>query len=216
MHARDVGVRQCRHVGVLYLAYDGADVTKGTADDPTTNTSRIIGASGTISAFLAGDANRAAKLDVITAEVRRALAPFDIDVVTSRPASGAYDMVLLGGRPTDVGLPASYFDIAPSDCNDVDASNVAFEFNYEDHLPITRLAQVYGQQAIAMLADMHGIPTTLLAGDCLCQHPYDTSLCGTQMPCTFHANVKTEAICGPAQMGVDTRQLMLAEFGAHP
>lgn len=128
----------------------------------------------------------------------------------------SHDIVVLGGLPTDVGLPSSFFDVAPSDCNDVEPGNIAFAFKYADQLPITKLAQVYGQQTIAMLADMHGIPPNSVRGDCLCHDLVDIDRCDALMPCTFHPNVNTDAICGPAQTGVNTSAQMLAEFGPHP
>ena len=119
------------HARVLYIAFDGATLTDG-ADDATTNVSSLVSGATAIPAF---DSTVAAPRisatdvhDVVLDRIRSLLAPYALPVTDVRPASGAYTMVVLGGSHGQLGRSAGVAGLAPIDCADTDASDVAFVF----------------------------------------------------------------------------------------
>src|SRR6267142_6748504 len=89
------GPRPASGAHVYFLNFDGQALTSG-ADDPAANRSSLLGTSVTLPAYIAGDVARATKIQAIVSEVDAILAPYDVAVVTTRPASGSYDMLVAG------------------------------------------------------------------------------------------------------------------------
>jgi hypothetical protein len=149
----------------LYVNTEGVDITKCSADDARTNCSTIPPANATIPAFLPGDPNRQQLIDAIVVRVQEKLAPYSIDVVTTRPTSGDYTMAVLGGDVSLVGGLAGSLSIAPGVCDFANHDRVAFEFD--------RGATVgYNDYALSILSDfgaMVGLAGTTTPGDCLCR-----------------------------------------------
>src|SRR5262249_2296770 len=55
-------------------------------------------------------------------------APFNVQVVTSRPASGLYEMSMIGGTPQLVGFPANAAGVALLDCGNQSQTDISFAF----------------------------------------------------------------------------------------
>lgn len=88
---------------LVYLNFDGATLKKVdayTTDAPANTT--VIG-SGTLPPFGGGAQDR----DQVVAVVHELFAAYDVELTLTRPASGDYTMVVIGGRPEHLGQPAT-------------------------------------------------------------------------------------------------------------
>ena len=101
----------------IYLNFDGVTLMRGT-DNASMNMSDLIPDTITVPAYVAtGDASvRQGRIDLIVDYVQRALAPYSVDVVTTRPAAAPYMMMVIGGKPEDFGFPANILSIAGQKC----------------------------------------------------------------------------------------------------
>jgi hypothetical protein len=118
--------RACANGRVVYLAFEGVTLTKAAASDATQNrASWMSNTSGTVPPYHAGQSDRATQIQTIVAGVKARLAGTPIEVVTQRPATGPYVMVVLGGANTDVGTPYTYAT-NEHDCGDGVKSDVGW------------------------------------------------------------------------------------------
>jgi hypothetical protein len=70
-----------------------------------------------------------ARQDVVW-RLQRALAPFNVRVLTERPTSGAYTMCIVGGTPADICQDRpSTLGLAPLDCGNSLETDVVFAFS---------------------------------------------------------------------------------------
>jgi hypothetical protein len=94
----------------IYLNFGGQLVQVGDVDNASQNKSQLITEATTITAFDASAFTNTAPQDEFVAavveQVRAYYEPYDVAVVTERPASGGYAMAVIGGNPQDVGLLA--------------------------------------------------------------------------------------------------------------
>lgn len=192
---------------VLFLQADGQVLTAG-PDDPATNTSQLVSGTTTLPAYRAGDGARAAQVRAIVDEVKAVLAPYDVLVTTTRPASGGYDLVVLGGTATQAGLPAGVLGAAPVDCTGARPHHVGLVFDAATGHDAAR-------QVIGALGLGHAVPASTDAGDCMCvANAKCTALAAA---CTVGGpgtTVDVNAGCGLTT--VDEGGRFLAAFGAHP
>jgi len=135
---------------VLYVNFDGAQITKSSTSDATTNSSFIGG--GTVPPFDGDQATR----DQVVALVTQLYDAYNIQIVTSRPASGDYDMALVGGTPADLGLTYSsnVAGVAPMDCDDKLPRDIAFIFS--DSIKALTSASKYAQRVAETTAHESG------------------------------------------------------------
>lgn len=118
-------VRQTASTGprVLFVNFDGQSLTPTTGwSDAAANTTPI-GKGGTIPPF---QGNR----QTVLTQVRAFFAPFNVEVVATRPSSGAYEMVMVGGKGGDIG-EKPYWGLAALDCNDMHPNSVGFTYGGE-------------------------------------------------------------------------------------
>jgi len=157
----------------LYVNTEGVDIMKCSVDDARTNCSTLLPASATFPAFLPGDPNRQQLIDAIVVRVQDKLAPYSIDVVTTRPTSGEYTMAVLGGDSSLIGAGPGTFAIAPAACDFANHDRVSFEFD-------RGAAVSYNEYALSIVSDFGaivGLAGTTTPGDCLCR--FDG--CGTAL-----------------------------------
>jgi hypothetical protein len=115
---------------IIYLNFDGNGGTLYPMDswpeDSSTNKSQILysGVNQPIPmpkfdpSPYAGQYTEQQAIDTITTAFRGYYAPFNVQIVTSRPATGRYTMCVIGGNPQDVlGSGSGAAGIAPLDCN---------------------------------------------------------------------------------------------------
>jgi len=145
----------------LFLNFEGQTLTAGTSDATANQASWLIRASGNAPRYLAGDPGRDAKIQTIVDGVRGQLALFPITVVTTRPASGEYVMVVLGGQPNQIG---SQFSTAVNalDCTDAQHNDVAWIS--DSATPSQHVINlVIGAVGLGL-----GLTATLDPNDCMC------------------------------------------------
>jgi hypothetical protein len=119
---------------VLFLSFDALTISNGSSN-ARANTSFIVpaGPAVTIPAFdeTQFGVSRADAMAEIAAQVRADFAAFDLELVTARPATGAYTLVAIGGSPALLNLGATVAGIAPVDRNNANRRDVAFVFSEE-------------------------------------------------------------------------------------
>ncbi len=145
----------------VFLNFDGARLTKDYPNDATADISLYVRPPGvTIPPWRDGLPARAASVAAITQRIRGLLAPYDIDVVSTRPAAGTYNMIVFGGQARDL-FGAGTMDMVPgADCApQPDISFVTETATNDD---------VAASLAVGALATTHHIPQTVARGDCLC------------------------------------------------
>jgi hypothetical protein len=122
----DAGVGVCPNGRAVYLHFEGQALTKAASSDATQNyASWMDGDSGTAPRYRDNAMKRDEEIAAIVAGVRAQFATFPIAVVTERPASAPYVMVVFGGDAEDV---QSAYNTATNtlDCGDVNKNDVAW------------------------------------------------------------------------------------------
>ena len=199
---------------VVYLNFGGQGITAGAADDPVNNVSLTATHDGTIRAWQQGFADQKMSEDDITSSLIGVLAPYNIRIVTTRPATPGYDMIVFGGFASaivDGVADDTTFSIAPNDCSTT-SPNVGFIFDvaWLDAIDIA-------DNAVAMIGLVNDIPATVDNGDCMC---FSGSTCDfIAKPCTFGKNAQITTAhpqCENAAGRFDEAARFLMTFGAHP
>lgn len=201
----------------LFLETEGVMVTPG-ADDATTNTSSIPAHAAMLNPWRMGDAQRTTEIAALQAQIAGILAPYDITVTTTRPASGTYhEVIITDAQGIAIGLsgaqPAAM--VLGSTCNAI-AAPVSFVFagafgtTYDQTMldAITRFT-------IAMFGNTGGVPQSNKTGDCMC---YSGSACSGTALCTIGgANTPVNTSLGACGAGatMDEDAAWKAAFGAH-
>jgi hypothetical protein len=123
--ARD-GARAPR---VLFLNLDGVTITSGATSDSAHNRSQIC--SGSFPAFdhTPYGTRRSQVIADLLRRLRGLLGEFAVQLRTTRPASGRYLMLVLGGLPGACGYGSGIGGLAPQDCGDQQRGEVAFIFS---------------------------------------------------------------------------------------
>jgi len=96
----------------LYLNKDGGTLTAGWDDAANGVSSVAMNASGGVVEVPAWEGSTRAWNQVVACAQDR-FAPFDVDLVTRRPTSGDYMMIMVGGLPSMFGYPTSVSGVAP-------------------------------------------------------------------------------------------------------
>ena len=147
----------------VYLNFDGVTLTQAT-DDSRLNQAQVVKFTTTVvPRYMPNDTEpvRQVTIDLITGYVTRALAPYSIDVVTTRPASGDYEMMVLGGDPVALGYQAGMLSIAPGVCDAANRNRVSIEFD----VGIGAIEETYS--VLSDLGAMVGLTATTRACDCM-------------------------------------------------
>jgi hypothetical protein len=123
---------------VLFLNFRGVTLGPG-QDDPEKGTSMIVKRRTTfppfdVSRHWLNTSSTEEAIRIITSTVAGAFQDFGVKVVTERPASGPYTMIVItstDARSVDQD-PAKVQGIAPLDCGDRNPRNIGFAFRIED------------------------------------------------------------------------------------
>jgi hypothetical protein len=160
----------------LFLNFDGQTLTSGTSDATANQASWLNKAQGTAPRYLTNDTGRDAKIQAIADGVRAQLAMFPITVVTTRPASGEYVMVVLGGQANQIG---SQFSTAVNtlDCSDAQHNDVAWISD------IATPSQHVINLVIGAVGLGIGLTATTDPNDCMCG--WGNSCTPTNTACTL-------------------------------
>jgi hypothetical protein len=172
----------CMNGRVVYLNFEGQTLNDAAASDATLNRASWMQInSGTAPKFLANNANRANIIAAITQGVRDGLSQFPVTVVTQRPATGPYVMIVYGGSAQNVG---SNYGMAVNelDCDDSEKSDVAWiSDNYT-----TTLRHV--NTTIGAIGFGLGLTATTDVNDCMCGWANNCNKDHSQ-PCTLGTNI---------------------------
>lgn len=109
----------------VFLNFEGQALQKGPSDAMLNQASWMQNATGMAPPYLAANANRMAVIQNVVSGVTNQLSSFPITVVTTRPTSGNYVMIVFGGQAAQVG---SLYGGAVNqlDCGDTRPNDVAW------------------------------------------------------------------------------------------
>ncbi len=131
---------------IVFVQFDAQAFTKSSSyeDNAVDNVSWIITSSQTIPAFNRYDVGYsgtdAQARSYLINKLNGYAAAFDIEFVTSRPATSPYHMIKVGGTAAAVGEGNSVLGISTLDCGDLMSSNIAFAFSGNGNMSIDGLA----------------------------------------------------------------------------
>lgn len=169
----------------VYLNFEGQALTRNAvASDATQNQASWMNkANGTAPAFRAGSGTRAADIQQITDGMKAALVGLNVNVVTTRPATGPYMMIVFGGTATNVG---SNFGgaVQDLDCGNLVASDVAWVG--DGVTPNQRVINF----ALGAIGFGVGMTATTNTNDCMCG--WDNACNQTTNQCTFGTAINTD------------------------
>ncbi len=194
----------CANGRKLFLEFLGVTLTDDATSDATTNKARwLTSASAVIPPWRQGGANRAAEIQQVIDGVKARLSGTPIEVVTTRPASGPYVMVVLGGAVTARGGTVSTvyaYAVNYHDCGDAIKNDVGW---ISDMTPAaTGLAADAPTSYVADLVVGSvgfglGLDGTTDGNDCLCGW---TTICtdNAGTACTLSSNIASAVTNGGA------------------
>ncbi|MGE0547328.1 MAG: hypothetical protein AB7O24_08885 [Kofleriaceae bacterium] len=189
----------------LFINAEGVTLNAG-ADDAGANTSSIMTTTTTVSPYLAADPQRATKIAAIVGEVQSILAPYDIEITSTRPATGMYEMIVLTDQKgKDFGLDG-VISIIPTSCAPkLSTIGLIFGEPIAQHAVVREIIQRFGSTG--------NVPSTSAPNDCMC----DDSACEWNLsgPCTIGgANTPVSELeqCTQAQT-IDVHAEFLSTYG---
>jgi hypothetical protein len=204
--AADGGLLSGHHT--LFLEFDGVTISPG-KDDPTMNVSTLVNRTSTVTAYQAGDPSRAMSIARIVGHITTILSPYSINVTTTRPAAGPYDMAVIGGSAPEIGVAAGAVGDYPFACDPMMAPYIYFQF---DGFTEERIAA----NVMGMNAFPRGVPITNKPEDCMC---IEDNGCTHNTPCTLGgAGTPIDLANDPCDVGgrttMDENVEFLRVFGA--
>jgi len=177
----------------IYLSFDGELLTKPPGNSPsdaTQNRVRWMGVgSVNLPGYRVGDLDRATKIATITQRIQTALAEFPMEVVTTRPATGPYVMIVFGGNRDQLGTQYSYA-VNDFDCGDAAKSDVAW---VSDVVPFEKV----DDYAIGAVLFGLGLGGTNDPNDCMCGWANGCDQPETTQ-CTLSSSITANPVCSGA------------------
>jgi len=168
----------------VFIAFEGVAITLGDCDDATINCSSLVAdATTNVPPFLMAETNRQTRITAITSMIRDALAPFSIDVVTTRPASGDYWMVVAGGTSDAIAGTANILVAAQPACDAANTKSLALVFERDEQTT----DRTYANTIAGAFGSLVGLVPTTQSGDCMCV----TATCAHSQTCTFGTGTVT-------------------------
>ena len=192
---------------VVYLNFEGQTLQRANVSDATLNRASWLNkASGTATPFQQGVGTRAQIITDITTGVRAALSQFPVTVVTTRPATGPYVMIVYGGNAQDVGSDYG-FAVNELDCNESEKSDVAWISNNYT----TTLRHV--NTTLGAIGFGLGLTATNDVNDCMCGWANGCIKDHSQL-CTLSTNIARDPNAQQTCQGVGATQNEVAAFTA--
>lgn len=189
----DAAAAACPNGRKVYLAFEGVTLTKAATSDSTQNrVSWISDTTAVVPPWHQGSSTRQTDIQTIVTGVRSRLAMTPIEVVTTRPASGPYVMIVLGGQNTNNGgTVGTIYSYATNehDCGDLVNNDVG----WVSDAPSVSYTQDLVVGAIGWGLGLNGTndPT-----DCMCAWANN---CQSQAgACTLSSSIATTTSASPA------------------
>jgi hypothetical protein len=202
----------------LLLAFDDILISPGT-DDATMNTSSLVTDGVVLPRYLDTATDRATRIATIVSTAQAILAPYNIEVTTTRPHVGNYMLLVYTGSSSLIGQPDGITSIFPH-CLTGGPNEVNVGFSFEQNTNDTNpdFTPAYrGSLAAVMVGTTFGIPFTTVDGDCMCF--VDAGCTSDWMnTCTIGgAGTAVDATdsCSGAPATIDENGLFLAALGPH-
>lgn len=178
----------------IFLAFEGITFTSATTSDAALNAASFLAPMATtavIPAWKAATSDRATQIASIVCSMRQSLFTFDVELVTTRPATGDYEMIVFGGQGNDLGYNfgsnTTLTSFAGLDCMNANQRDVAWVAEH----PISNIADASSAAdsasfAVAVLGVGDGLAASKDPRNCMCNisSPEFTS-CDTTTPCSF-------------------------------
>lgn len=182
----------CPNNRKVFLEFNGVTIARAATSDAVNNQASWIGANATIPPWRQGSSTRATDIATVVAGVKSRLAQTPIDVVTTRPATGPYVMIVFGGNNTNNGgnVQTIYGGATNEhDCGDLVKSDVGWVSDG----PSVSYAQDLAVGAIGWGLGLNGTndPT-----DCMCAWANNCS--SASGACTLSASIATTTSASPA------------------
>jgi hypothetical protein len=190
----------------LYLAFEGVTLTLGDCDDAQTNCSSLVAQASTpVPMFLASEGSRATRITTIKNMVQDALAPFSVDVVTTRPSAGDYRMVVVGGTSdTITGVTGALFAAKPV-CDAMNKNSIALVFEQD----VETTDRAYANTIAGAFGSLAGLSEAQAGNDCMC---LGTS-CVHASVCTWGTGVATKPGNSCSRMTQNEHLLLIDAVG---
>ncbi len=182
----------CPNNRKVYLEFNGVTLTRGTPSDATTNTASWISGTATVPPWKQGSSTRTQDIATVVAGVKSRLAMTPIDVVTTRPATGPYVMVVFGGQnQNNGGTVGTIYAGATNehDCGDLVKSDIGWVSDG----PSVSYAQDLAVGAIGWGLGLNG---TNDPADCMCAWANNCN--SASGACTLSASIATTTSASPA------------------
>jgi hypothetical protein len=190
----------------LFVAFEGVTLTLGDCDDAKTNCSSLVAqASTVVPPFLMAETNRATRVATIKGMVQDALSAFSIDVVTTRPATGDYWMVVAGGTSDAiVGRSDALVAMKPV-CDASNRSSIALVFERASETT----DRAYANTLAGAFGSLAGLVPSTNGQDCMC---LATSCAHTQL-CSWGTGVPTVPGNTCSRMTQNEQELLIDAIG---
>ena len=189
----DAPAPACASGRKLYLNFDGVTLNQAAASDSATNKAGwLTNASSAVPPWRQASGTRATEITEVVDGVKARLSTTPIEVVTTRPASGPYVMIVLGGNNTGSGgvVGTQYaFATSKHDCGDTVKSDVGWVSNMNGSTTELVADLVIGAVGWGM-----GLDGTTDTNDCMCG--WASSCTNAAGACTLAANITTAVTLG--------------------
>jgi len=197
---------------VLFLAFDSVALAPG-SDDATVNHAAYASQSVTVPNWRPSATNRAALIEQIACDIRAGLDAFNVRVVTTRPASGGYQMVMFGGNSGNLFQIIGYMSLASQDCTDTIANNIGWVADTAGGITLT--PQETANMALSVVGTYNAADgTTGDSSDCLCDSNVSSCVLSTTARCSYHNGATVDQntkVCQGATQ--DEIALLTARYG---
>jgi hypothetical protein len=189
---QDAAPPACANGRKVFLNFDGVTLTKGATTNAVTNTvAWMTNTSAVVPAYHTGVNGRLTEITSIVDGVKARLSMLPLEVVTTRPTSGSYVMVVMGGNnTTNGGTIGSQYSYATSDhdCGDVVKNDIAWVAD----LPATTYAP---DLVIGSLGWAVGLNGTNDPNGCMCGWANGCAEADT-VACTLSASIASTTSSG--------------------
>lgn len=204
---------------LVFLSFEGQVLSPAATDDALTNKWSLVPDVNPrqLLAWTPGLVDHAAHIKQVADEVSAILSPYDIDVVTVRPAIGPYHMIVYThSQSQDLGFAPNLNVLSKPDCG-TNASQVTVVFQGSETANFPHLAAT---AAVSSLGAFFGVESSAVPADCMCRDNANPLVrCTTLATCTVGGagtDRAANSLCGTSGGTFDENVELLAKIGIHP